>query len=153
LTRFLADNFNATINGINGLAASGSPLAEPVIRALQAGRLFISKTEKKVYFRDQASTLFDAATGSPSGASPADLSQVRLNNRIRGIIEGLLGALTLLSPDLDRRYQAAQAVFRSKDPSTLATLDQAIAKETVSRVRKALLEARASIILSLGTAS
>src|SRR5262245_32293946 len=87
LAHFLADSFDATIDGINGVATSGHPLAEKVISALQAGRLFFSVEQKRVFFKDGADRLFDAATGSAdTDAPPADLAQVRLNNRLRRII-------------------------------------------------------------------
>src|SRR6185369_3163260 len=78
---------------------------------------------------------------------PAGLSPVRVNNRVRRAIEAALGSLTLLSPDPAKRLEAAKAVFKSKDASVLATLEAAINKETDSRVRKALEEARAAIVV------
>jgi urea transport system permease protein len=154
LGHFLADSFDDTLQGINGVAASGNPLAEKVITALQAGRLFFSTEQKKVYFRDPADALFDAETGNAvAGAPPADLSQVRLNNRLRGVLQAVVGSLNLLSSDPAKRYEAAQAVFKSKDPAALPVLDQAIAKETVARVKRALIEARAAVVLYLDSAS
>src|SRR5262245_35137416 len=154
LAHFLTDSFDSTIEGINGVAASGNPLAETVIGPLQAGRLFFSTEQKRVFFRDRADQLFDAATGSPvSDAPPADLAQVRLNNRLRRIIEAVLGSLTLMSPDPARRFEAAQAVFRSREANALSALDQAIAKETDARVKQAMIEARAAIVLYLDGAS
>src|SRR5436190_2079983 len=64
LTHFLADSFDETIEGINGVAASGHPLAETVITALQGGNLHFSVAQKQVFYRDSADKLFDAATGS-----------------------------------------------------------------------------------------
>src|SRR5262245_53731049 len=52
LAHFLADSFDATIDGINGVAASGNPLAETVITALQGGRLFFSPEQMQVFFKD-----------------------------------------------------------------------------------------------------
>jgi urea transport system permease protein len=154
LAHFLADSFNDTLEGINGVAASGHPLAETVISALQAGRLFFSTEQKQVYYKDTADKLFEAATGNTvAGAPPSDLSPVRLNNRLRGVIAGVLGTLTLLSPDPAKRLEAAQAVFKSKDPTALPALDQAIAKETIARIKRALIEARAAVILYLDSAS
>ena len=155
LAHFLADNFNATIEGVNGVASSGNPLAEKIIGALQSGRLFFSAEQKQIFFRDRddGDKLHDALTGAATAAPPGDLSQVRLNNRVRGIIEGLLGSLTLLSPDPAKRLAAAQAVFKSRDANALPILEQAIAKETNSRTRRALQEARAAIILFLDSAS
>src|SRR5215467_1516263 len=147
LAHFLADSFDDTIEGINAVAASGHPLAEKVLGALQARRLMFSAEQKKVYFKDEADSLFDAASGSPAASAPSDLEGVRLNNRIRNIIAATLGNLTLLSPDPARRFDAAQAVLESRDANALPTLEQAIAKETVARVKRALSEARAAVIL------
>jgi len=147
LAHFLADSFDDTIEGINAVAASGHPLAEKVLGALQARRLMFSAEQKKVYFKDEADSLFDAASGSPAASAPSDLEGVRLNNRIRNIIAATLGNLTLLSPDPARRFDAAQAVLKSRDANALPALEQAIAKETVARVKRALNEARAAVIL------
>jgi len=94
LAHFLADSFDETIEGINAVVASGNPLAEKVIGALQSGRLLFSEEQKRVFFKDESDRLFDAASGSPAAAPPADLAPVRLNNRLRRIIEAALGGLT-----------------------------------------------------------
>src|SRR5262252_7999900 len=154
LVHFLADSFDDTIEGINALAQSGHPLAEKVIVALQDGRLLFSAEEKRVFFKDEGDRLFEATSGSPAtGSPPDDLSPVRLNNRLRRIIEATLGGLTLLAPDPAKRLEAAQAVFKSKDANALPALDQAIAKETNARVKRALSEARAAVILYLDDAA
>jgi urea transport system permease protein len=154
LARFSADSFDETIEGINGVVASGNALAAPVITALQDGRLLFSAESKRIFIRDRSDQLIDAATGEPiAGSPPADLSPVRLNNRLRRIVEAALGGLTLMAPDPGKRLEAAQAVLRSKDANALPALDQAIAKETDARVKQALIEARAAVVLYLDTAS
>ena len=154
LSRFSADSFDETIEGINGVVASGNALAAPVITALQDGRLLFSAESKRVFIRDRSDQLIDAATGEPiAGSPPADLAPVRLNNRLRRIVEAALGGLTLMAPDPGKRLEAAQAVLRSKDANALPALDQAIAKETDARVKQALIEARAAVVLYLDTAS
>jgi urea transport system permease protein len=150
LARFTADSFDDTTGGINGVAGSGSPLAQPVIEALQDARLFFSAQDKKVFYRDAAGALFDAETGERVVATaPTDLATVRINNRLRRVIEGALGALTLMAPDPEKRLTAAQAVFKSRDTSALPTLEQAIAKETDARVKRTLAEAHAAATLNL----
>jgi urea transport system permease protein len=154
LSRFSADSFDQTIEGINEVVASGNALAAPVISALQEGRLLFSAESKRVFIREQPDRLIDAATGQPAaGPAPADLAPVRLNNRLRRIVEAALGGLTLMAPDPGKRLEAAQAVLRSKDANALPALDQAIAKETDGRVKQALIEARAAVVLYLDSAS
>jgi urea transport system permease protein len=152
LAHFTADTFSETEQGIGAVAGSGHPLAATVIVALQEGRLLFSAQEKLVLIREGG--LLDARTGEAfAGTPPSDLSPVRLNNRLRRIIEGVLGTLTLLSPDPAKRLEAAFAVFRSRDPNALPALDQAIAKETDPRIKRALMEAHAAVVLYLDGAS
>src|SRR6185436_6153779 len=154
LTRFSADSFDQTIEGINEVVASGNALAAPVITALQEGRLLFSAESKRVFIREQPDQLIDAATGQPAaGPAPADLAPVRLNNRLRRIIEAALGGLTLMAPDPGKRFEAAQAVLKSKDANALPALDQAIPRETDAQVKQALTEARAAVVLYLDAAS
>jgi urea transport system permease protein len=148
IARFAADSFNDTDAGIAGVAASGNPLAAQVVEALQDGRLVYSPEDKKVYLREGADKLLDALDGKRVvGPPPAGLKPVRVNNRLRRSIEAALGSLTLLSSDPRKRFEAAQAVFKSKDAAALATLDAAIARESDTRVKKALQVARAAVIL------
>ena len=154
LAHFTADDFSETITGIQEVAAGGSPRAETIIRALQDGRLMFSADRKAVYIKDDAGTLTDAATGQPiTREAPADLDNVRLNNRLRGAIDAAVGGLTLLAANPAARYEAAQAVFKSRAASALPTLETAIGKEQDPRIKRALLEARAAVILSDDKAS
>src|ERR1700722_1997126 len=122
LAKFTTDDFSDTNDGIGDVAASGSPRAEAIIRALQDGHLMFSAEKKTVYIQDDADKLTDAATGQPvPGDPPADLDTVRLNNRLRGVLDAAVGGLTLLSADPVKRLEAAQAVFKSRDASVLPT--------------------------------
>src|SRR5262245_54869406 len=144
LEKFAGDSYNDTDAAIAGIAASGNPLAATVIEALQDARLFFGD-DKRVYLRDKAGKLIDAASGK--AAEAAALKPVRINNRIRRSIEAALGGLTLLSADPGKRLEAAQAVFKSKDGKALPALEQAIGKETDAGVKRALEEARAAVLL------
>ncbi len=154
VAHFAADDFDESIAGVGELAASGSPRAEIIIRALQNGQLMFSAERKAVYIQEAADKLTDAATGQPiTGSPPDDLDNVRLNNRLRGAIDGALGGLTLLSSDPAKRYAAGEAVFKSREASVLPTLETAIAKEQDPRVKQVLLQARAAITLSSDSAT
>jgi len=149
LAGFTTDDFSDTDAAIGAVVATGNPLAADVIQALQDGRLQFSADAKKVFIQTEAGALLDAATGKPAvGDPPADLSPVRVNNRLRRTIDAALGGLTLLAPDPAKRLEAAQAVFKSREESVLPTLEAALAKETDARVKRALIVARAAIILN-----
>jgi urea transport system permease protein len=154
LSRFVTDDFDDTTAAINGIAASGHPLAPAVLDALGDDRVLFSAQAQTVFFRDKSDRLIDAVTGQPvTAGAPADLAPVQINNRLRRVIEAALGALTLMVGEPDKRVEAAQAVFQSRDASALPALDQAIAKETDARVKRALIEARAAVVLNLDDAS
>ncbi len=149
IAHFTADDYTETDAGISAVAETGDPRAAAIIEALGDGRLMFSAEQKKVYYKDADGKLFDAVTGTAAdGSPPADLDVVRINNRLRRSIDAALGSLTLMSPDPDKRYDAAQAVFKSREENALPALETAIAKETDPRIKKALLEARAAIILN-----
>ncbi|MGL4241844.1 MAG: ABC transporter permease subunit, partial [Beijerinckiaceae bacterium] len=147
ITRFLADSFGDTEAAIAATASSGAPHAAAVLQALADRRLFASASARAVYWTDAAGKSFDARTGQAADA-PADAAPVRLNNRLRGIVQAALGSLTLMSPDPAQRLRAAAAVFRSRDVSALPALAEAIRKETNPRIRRALEEAQAAAILA-----
>jgi urea transport system permease protein len=154
LSRFVTDDFDETTEAINGVAASGNPLAAEVLQALQDGRLVFSAQAKKVFFQDKSDRLIDAETGQPvTAGAPTDLAPVEINNRLRRVIDAALGTLTLMVGEPDRRLAAAEAVFQSRDATALPALDQALAKETNARVKQALLEARAAVVLNLDEAT
>src|SRR5882757_9064771 len=121
LAGFTKDSFNDTDSAVTAVAASGSPLSLQVIEALNEGRLLFAGD--KVFIRDKAGAILDAATGKPvAGGAPADLKTVRLNNRLRRTVEAALGGLTLLAADPARRFESAQAVFRSREAGALPAL-------------------------------
>jgi urea transport system permease protein len=149
LAGFTTDEYSDTADALTAVATSGSPLAAPLIEALQDGRLQFSAKDKKVYIKIKDDKLIDAETGKPvEGTPPDDIDTVRVNNRLRGVIDAANGALTLMAPEPGRRYDAAQAVFKSREAAVLPALDKALAAETNARVKKALNEARAAVILT-----
>jgi urea transport system permease protein len=153
LEHFLNDDFAEVETGIGKVAGSGDPQAAAILEALKDERLFYSAEKKAVFYKDRADKLFHAGSGrAHEGDAPADLAAVDINNRLRGVIEAALGGLTLLAPDPGRRFDAAQAVLKSRDENALPALDAALAKETNERVRRALTEARAAVILHSGEA-
>jgi urea transport system permease protein len=154
IAHFTQDDFSETDAGVGALAESGDPRAATIIEALQDGRLQFSAEQKKVFYKDADGKLIDAVTGTAvTGAPPGDLDTVRINNRLRRSIDAAIGGLTLLSPDPTKRYEAAQAVFKSREQNVLPALEAAIAKESDSRIKRTLEQARAAIVLNSPDAS
>jgi urea transport system permease protein len=153
LAHFLEDDFDETDTGISKVAATADPRAAAIIEALQDGRLSFSAEQKKVFYKDASGKLIDALTGTPEAAEPADLSEVRLNNRVRRALDAAIGGMSLQAHDPDKRFESAQAVFKSRETSVLPALDAALEKETDPRIKQALTEARAAVILFSDDAS
>ena len=151
---FAEGSLSDTGDAVEAVVASGDPLARPVLEALQDARLMFSAEQKLVLIKKEDGKFIDAATGAPFSAEPPpDLDTVIVNNRLRGVIDAALGTLTLMSPNATTRLDAAQAVFKSHDPTAFAAISQALSKETDQRVKRALNQARAAILLNMDDAS
>ncbi len=148
-----AGRFDDTRRGVEQLALTGSPRAIPVIVALQNGALYVG-ADKALFIKQADGTFADAATGKPAPDGVAGaLKPVRVNNAVRGAMDAALGSLRLFASDAAMRREAAEAVFKSREPAALPALDRAIAKETDAGVKQAMLTARAAIVLGQSNAS
>ncbi len=96
-------SFGDRETAMGALATSGDARAAPILEALAAGQLYVRKSDNLVVIgRTDGNqlALTEAISGKPAGSgSEADLDRVRVNNRLRGIIEAAVGSLTLMSPD------------------------------------------------------
>ena len=145
--KFATDEFSDTEEAIGAVATSGNPNAFAIISALQDGRLAADPDTKQVFVTQPDGKIIDAATAAAVDKLPDGAAAVRLNNRLRRVVEAALGGLTLLSPDPLKRVQAAQSVFKTHDEAMLPVVDGALAKETNKAARLAFTEARAAILL------
>ena len=145
--KFLSDSFPDTEAGIAAVVTSGIAHGADVLDALGDRRLLASPGQKAVFYRDRAGKGFALLTGQ-SVDIPADATPVRLNNRLRGVVQAALGTLTLLSPDPAQRLRAAESAFKSRDAAALEPLSAALGKESDPRIRRAFAQARAAIIIA-----
>jgi urea transport system permease protein len=146
-------SFDSVRQGIEQLAVSGDPRAAVVIGALHDGLLF-ANDDHALFIQQPDGSYVEARTGKPApDVTDDDVKTVRVNNAIRGAIDGALGSLRLFAPDAPTRLQAASAVFTSHDPAALPALNKALAKETNSSVKQRMEQARAAAVLSVPDAS
>ncbi len=141
----LAGGFEDVRHAVEALALSGEAQAEPTIRALQDGKLFVAP-DKSLWIKRDGATV-NARTGI-AGEPPGPLKAVRLNNAVRRAVDAAMGDLTLRSHDPSARAKAAEAVFKSRDPAALPALTRALAKEQDAGVRRAMEQARAAVVLT-----
>jgi len=136
---------------VRELGATGDPTVEKALAALSQGDLSFRKSDAQVFIVKEAGSsvsLLDPLTGESVGeAKKSELTKVKVNNGLRGVIRDVLGTLTLGSADPAVRLAAAETMFRSPDPAAIPALDAAIAKETDAAVKARLEQARASAVL------
>ncbi|MBV9249782.1 MAG: urea ABC transporter permease subunit UrtB [Acetobacteraceae bacterium] len=147
-----SNSFGSVRHGIEALAISGSPRALPIITALQDGRLFF-RADHALFVKNEDGSFTEAATGAAADVPARALKPVRVNNAVRSAIEAALGSLRLFASDPGTRLEAAEAVFRSRDPAALPALDRALASETDPRVKQRIEQARAAALLFSSTAT
>ncbi len=144
-------DYAALEKAVGDLAATGDPQVAPVLDALSNGDLYVRKSDSAVVKATKSGsgfTLTDPVTGAALGeAGRSDVTKIKVNNKIRGLVRSATGSLTLMSADPAQRRSAAADVFRSGDPAQIPLLDQAIAKETDPGVKKIMTEARAAAVL------
>jgi urea transport system permease protein len=137
---FATKSFKAKIKAVENLAATGDPRAAPILDAFVNGDLYNRKSDKKVVIAKRKGNVYiltDPLNGEEIGQAPSNqISKIRVNNRLRGIVRGVLGSLTLLNPDPAVRAEAADAMFKTRDKSGIATLEKALERETDDTVRE-----------------
>ncbi|EIK96503.1 inner-membrane translocator [Pseudomonas sp. M47T1] len=88
-----------------------------------------------------------AVIEKPNAPSDATLRKVRLNNRLRGLVDNAMASQQLLNNDKALRLAAAQQLQKSAQPNQLKLLDHVAAGEQDSAVKTALGLALANLQL------
>jgi urea transport system permease protein len=161
-----ADDFSALVGGLAGdsfadkekavkaLGALGDPRTVPILRALTNGRLLKGPDGQVVIsvMSGDTTRVRDAVTGEDiGGVTPDTFDRVIVNNRLRGAIEGALGALTLFSTDPAARLAAAQDALRHPSTDEAALLEKAIAAEHDPEIRAAMRQSLSAAHLVSGS--
>jgi urea transport system permease protein len=154
LARFLADKFPQSEKAIAELAAEAPPQGAAILDALGDNRLLIDPADKIVAYRNADGDVLNARTGAVIPAADAGaFKKVRVNNALRSAIEGAIGTLTLANADPQKRLQAAEDVFKTRDAKSLPAIQAQLGKETDPRVAEALKLASAAILATSDTAT
>jgi urea transport system permease protein len=136
---------------IGAIAATGDPAAAPVLGALEAGDVYSRKSDGLVFITKKAGRnyqLIDPLSGEVvDEVSSGAIEKVRVNNRLRRAVRSALGALTLMSPNMATRRQAATATFQSADPASIELIDAALVEEKDVSIARLLRQARAAAVL------
>ena len=152
IARLAAADFRGIDSVVQSLALTGDPAVTPILRSLRSGDVYWRKADNLVVIGEKAPgrklRLTDPLTGDPiEEVKKSVAKKVKVNNTLRNSIDVALGSLTLRANDPEIRLAAAEQIFGQPDASALGPLDAALADETDNRVRAALLDARAAIIV------
>ena len=115
---FIAAKANEQARLLQGWAAQPDPARLQLLTSLQQGRI-----------------------------APGDTRKLRLNNRLRGLVDNTLASHQLLSTDAQVRLTAAQQLQKSAQPAQVAFLDRRYAAEADAAVHAALGLALANLQL------
>ena len=152
LPALAGDSFAEKEQGVIALGKLGDQRAVAVLMALKDGRL-IKAPDGRLLVSD-ATKLTDPITGAGVSGVAADAAErIRVNNRLRGVIEGALGELTLFSPDPAPRLAAAQDALRHPSADQAALLEKALNAEKDPGIRAAIEQSLLASRLFAGTKS
>lgn len=118
---------------IEALAASGDPVAAEVLEAWADKRLGLRKSDGSfVLLTPDADgfTLRDLAGAEAGHAAKSEITELKPNAGVRGLIATALVQFTLSDPDPARRSAALESIAKDPKPEALAPLRAAIASET-----------------------
>ena len=141
---FVAGNSSKQAQLLETWAAQPVPERLELLNALQDGRVS-ADGDKHPYIETDGKLV--AVDGNPA-APEDDIKKVRLNNRLRGLVNNALASHQLLSNDDAVRLAAAQQLQRSALPAQLGTLEHQFSGEQAKAVKAALGLALANLQLT-----
>lgn len=127
------------------LAVSGDAMADDILEAWGDKRLVIRKSDGGMFIvlADGDGFALTALDGSPAGtAAKTDLTELKPNAGVRGLIATALVQFTLSDPDPTKRAAALTSIAQDPKPEALEPLRAAIASEgdPTLKVQKQRLE-------------
>jgi urea transport system permease protein len=145
----LSKKYSEKIQATEAVAATGDARAAALLETLLGGDLYATKSDGRLVSREKVSDgyrIADIITEEDLGVvKSGDLSKIRINNKMRGLIKDLLGRLTLLNDDPALRLKAANSVFKSRPKEMIVPLTDALAAEEDASVAAAMRRALAAI--------
>lgn len=130
---------------IAAIAGSGDTLADDILSAWADKRLVIRKSDDVMFMAapDGDGFALTGLEGSEGGtASKTEITPLKPNAGVRGLIEAALVQFTLSDPDPARRAEALISIARDPKPETLEPLRASLATEDYPalKTQKARLE-------------
>ncbi|WP_081944524.1 urea ABC transporter permease subunit UrtB [Thalassospira australica] len=139
---------------IEEMAADGDPRVAPILRAMLDGNLYVRDSDEHVVITAKQGKVYshiDIVSGEVIGESGSkEISKIKVNNRLRGVLRDALATLNLFSPDLAVRSNAVEQVMDARDPAMLPLLLRAIDREEDETLLARMELAKATMALAAG---
>jgi len=142
---FSSKSFKDKTTAVVEIAESGNPLAVEVLRALLQGNVYYHKKDKSVVLiqettpknYDLVNPLINEELGSKTKKQlKKEYKKVGINNKLRGLLNERLAALTIFSNDKKIRLNATRNMLKNPTTSTVEVLRKAIQQEKDSEVKE-----------------
>ena len=137
-----AEDNDAKLEAIKKVAASADAAAVPLLKAMQEDALQVFNGRLVII---AGGSVKDALSGEPVNAPAEKLEAIVVNNRVRGVLDGAIAVLKLVSPQREERLAAAKIVANDPDGAMLPLIKAALAKEGDGDVKALLAQAGALI--------
>jgi len=145
---FVAASSSQQADLLEAWAAKPVPARVELINALQDGRVAADSSKRAYYeVNDKFVAVDPAAPAAADAPNPDEPRKLRLNNRLRGLVDTALASHQLLAADEKLRLAAALQLQKSARPAQLELLTQQVASETDKTVHNALSLALANLQL------
>jgi len=101
----------------------------PLFKTMLAGELYFVKTSKQVVGYKKVNgdaVIEDPFTAEPlSDLTKKQIKKIRVNNRLRVYLRGVIARLQISHPDAEQRLSAVRSLLSDLDASTVATIQDA----------------------------
>lgn len=125
---------------VEQLEAQGDESLLPVLRAWLAGDLHYVKDSKAIVVETdvQGNEVYidPFSQEQLSGLSSKDVKKIKVNNKLRGLLRGVIARIQLTSNNADVREGAVRELLSDIDEDTFATLETLFPKESNSDVKQ-----------------
>lgn len=124
---------------VSEIEQAGGREVLPMLAAMQDNALYYQQDSRELVERRESDGGRITVTDAFSGAERSDidlesLEQVRINNRLRAVLQATIARIRLLQGTDTERAQAAQIMLSNLDEENLVVLNEAIANEQVASV-------------------
>ncbi len=132
------------------LEQTRDPLVLPLFETMLAGDLYYDEATGQLLNRDTVNGVIeirDLATSELLAIDKADTSKIKVNNSLRIFLRSAIARIQLTSDNVKEREAAVEALYKTMDKDTVATIIELYKTEANADVRAAM-----DIVIAMNTA-